>query len=58
MYLILPSVQLELQTLKARRVAAFKKNLVELTELQLKHAKVGLCRGAHATSSYFSMKEY
>lgn len=25
---------------KARRVAQFKKNLVELAELQLKHAKV------------------
>lgn len=32
---------LELQTFKVRRVAAFKKNLVELTELQLKHARVG-----------------
>lgn len=29
----------ELQTFKVRRVAAFKKNLVELTELQLKHAR-------------------
>ena len=37
-----PSVApLELQTFKVRRVAAFKKNLVELTELQLKHARVG-----------------
>lgn len=29
----------ELQTFKARRVMAFKKNLVELTELEIKHAK-------------------
>ena len=41
---------LELQTFKVRRVAAFKKNLVELTELQLKHARVS---GAQAVGAVF-----
>lgn len=31
---------LELLDFKTRRVAAFKKNLIELTELEIKHAKV------------------
>lgn len=31
----------ELRDFKGRRVAAFKKNLIELAELELKHAKVG-----------------
>lgn len=31
---------LELTDFKTRRIAAFKKNLVELTELEIKHAKV------------------
>lgn len=31
---------LELMDFKTRRVAAFKKNLIELTELEIKHAKV------------------
>jgi len=30
----------ELLDFKTRRVAAFKKNLIELTELEIKHAKV------------------
>lgn len=30
----------ELNSFKTRRVAAFKKNLIELAELELKHAKV------------------
>lgn len=33
----------ELVDFKTRRVAAFRKNLVELAELELKHAKVTLC---------------
>ena len=31
----------ELTDFKTRRVAAFRKNLVELAELELKHSKVG-----------------
>lgn len=30
----------ELTDFKTRRVAAFKKSLIELTELEIKHAKV------------------
>lgn len=33
-------LQTELIDFKTRRVAAFRKNLVELAELELKHAKV------------------
>jgi len=33
---------LELLDFKTRRVAAFKKNLIELTELEIKHAKVSV----------------
>lgn len=33
-------LSLELIDFKTRRVAAFRKNLVELAELELKHAKV------------------
>lgn len=33
---------LELLDFKTRRVAAFKKNLIELTELEIKHAKVSI----------------
>lgn len=31
---------LELTDFKARRITAFRKNLIELTELEIKHAKV------------------
>ncbi|MBZ3869679.1 Sorting nexin-6 [Sciurus carolinensis] len=37
------SAKQELIDFKTRRVAAFRKNLVELAELELKHAKVVLC---------------
>lgn len=37
--LVLP-LRTELIDFKTRRVAAFRKNLVELAELELKHAKV------------------
>ena len=33
----------ELKDLKKRRVAAFKKNLEDLVDLELKHAKVSSC---------------
>lgn len=31
---------IELMDFKTRRVTAFRKNLIELTELEIKHAKV------------------
>jgi hypothetical protein len=34
------SDDLELNDFKTRRVQMFRKNLIELTELQIKHAKV------------------
>lgn len=34
----------ELTDFKTRRVAAFRKNLIELTELEIKHAKVRRAR--------------
>lgn len=37
---MLVMIFLELMDFKTRRVAAFKKNLIELTELEIKHAKV------------------
>lgn len=41
-------LSLELIDFKTRRVAAFRKNLVELAELELKHAKVTtFCGDAH-----------
>lgn len=41
-------LSLELIDFKTRRVAAFRKNLVELAELELKHAKVTtFCRNVH-----------
>jgi len=33
----------ELVDFKKRRVAAFRKNLIELAELEIKHAKVSIC---------------
>jgi hypothetical protein len=39
-YLLLILLFTELIDFKTRRVAAFRKNLVELAELELKHAKV------------------
>lgn len=41
---------LELLDFKTRRVAAFKKNLIELTELEIKHAKVSV------VSYFFKLK--
>lgn len=38
----MPVFHLELIDFKTRRVAAFRKNLVELAELELKHAKVSI----------------
>lgn len=32
----------ELTDFKTRRVAAFKKNLIDLTEFEIKHAKVSI----------------
>lgn len=39
-FLLTPVLFSELIDFKTRRVAAFRKNLVELAELELKHAKV------------------
>lgn len=33
-------MSLELITFKQKRIAAFRKNLIEMTELEIKHAKV------------------
>lgn len=41
----------ELIDFKTRRVAAFRKNLVELAELELKHAKVRVVQREAATLS-------
>jgi len=40
MTVIVLIISSELLDFKTRRVAAFKKNLIELTELEIKHAKV------------------
>lgn len=39
----------ELIDFKTRRVAAFRKNLVELAELELKHTKVLRLQGSKVT---------
>jgi len=36
------SIHLELMDFKTRRISHFKKNLVELAELELKHARVSM----------------
>lgn len=33
----------ELKAFKIRRIADFRKNLVDLAELEIKHAKVNVC---------------
>lgn len=47
-------MKVELIDFKTRRVAAFRKNLVELAELELKHAKVQKhCR--HSVKEQFNV---
>lgn len=50
-----PVLSTELVDFKTRRVAAFRKNLVELAELELKHAKVPIW---HILLSYLSVMSW
>ncbi|VDN52762.1 unnamed protein product [Dracunculus medinensis] len=44
--------KVELQDLKRRRLAGFKKNLVDLTELQIKHAKAQIALLHQAATAF------
>ena len=54
------SLSLELNDFKVRRVQMFRKNLIELTELQIKHSKVRVkmteCRSMHGFSFRLKFK--
>jgi sorting nexin-5/6/32 len=43
------SSSIELSDFKVRRVTMFRKNLIELSELQIKHAKVSVMRSTNPT---------
>lgn len=47
-------VLIELTSFKGRRVVAFRKNFIEMAELEIKHAKVSSTLNAHKSTGIFT----